>query len=394
MLKDRQEGNKMSKNVVIVAYGRSAIGRARKGGLAYTHPIDYSAQVLKGVIAQVPELNPADIEDIIVGCAMPFNETAMNVARLIVNRAELPESICGQTVNRFCASALQTIATAANAIAAGQGDVYIAGGVEDMSKTFGIYDFEKRDKWFDENYPGGYMSMGETAERVADRYKISRIEMEEMAVISHEKAGAAQRAGKLAASIIPVTATDESGNRFEFSSDDGIRATTMETLAGLKPCFRSEGRVTAATSSQTSDAAAFVMLMSEEKANALGVKPVARLVSYATEGLDATVMGLGPIYAVPKVMKRAGLAIEEMDVIEINEAFAAQAIACCKDLNFNMAIVNPYGGAIALGHPLGATGTILTCKALDYLKENHKKYALVTMCIGGGMGAAGIFERL
>jgi acetyl-CoA acyltransferase len=385
----------VSKNVVIVAYGRSAVGRARKGGLALTHPIDYSAQVLKGVIAQVPQLDPHDIEDAIVGSAFPFNETALNIARLIVNRAELPESISGQSVNRFCASGIQTIVTAANAIAAGQGDVYIAGGVEDMSKTFGIYDYEKRDKWFDANYPGAYMNMGETAERVADQYGISRIEMDEMAVISHAKADVAQKAGKLASSIISVTAFNEEGNTIEFSADDGIRpTTTLERLAGLKSCFRKEGNVTAATSSQTSDAAAFAILMSEEKAKALDIKPIARLVAYATEGLDATVMGLGPLYAVPKVMKRAGLEIEDMDVIEINEAFASQAIVCCRELNFNMDIVNPYGGAMALGHPLGATGTILTCKALDYLNENNKKYALVTMCIGGGMGAAAIFEKL
>lgn len=386
----------MSKDVVIVAYGRSAIGRARKGTLAAYHPIEYSAQVLKGVLAKVPQLDPNDIEDVILGCAMSFNETAMNVARLIVNRAGLPDSVSGQTINRFCASGLQSIATAANAIAAGQGDVMIAGGVEDMSKTFGVFDFKYRDTWFDENYPGGYMSMGETAENVADQYGITTVEMNQMAVDSHAKAHKAQMEGKLAPSIIPVTVTDSEGKVVAtLTQDEGIRpSTTLESLAKLKPCFRENGKVTAATSSQTSDAAAFAVLMSAEKAKELNIKPIARLVAFSTAGCDATIMGVGPMYAVPKVMKRAGLTVDDMDVIEINEAFASQAIACCRELKFDMKKVNPYGAAMALGHPLGVTGTILTCKVLDYLQDTKGKYGLVTMCIGGGMGAAGIFELL
>lgn len=384
----------MSKEVVIVAYGRSAVGRARKGSFANFHPVEYSAQVLNGVLAQIPQLDKNDIEDVIMGCAMHFDQTSMNMARLVVNRAGLPDSVCGQTINRFCSSGLQAIATAANAILAGQGDVIVAGGCEDMSKTFGKFNFDTRDTWFDDNYPGGYMSMGETAERVVDKYGITREAMDQMAVESNNKAEAAQKNGKFP-SIIPVKVPTEDGGEKVVTLDEGIRpGTTLESLAGLKTCFRENGKVTAATSSQTSDAAAFVVLMSSEKAASLGIKPIAKLVAFATTGCDATLMGLGPIYAVPKAMKRAGLTVDDMDTIEINEAFASQAIACCQDLKLDMKKVNPYGSAMALGHPMGATGAILTCKALDYLKDNGGKYGLVTMCIGGGMGAAGIFELI
>lgn len=235
------------------------------------------------------------------------------------------------------------------------------------------------------------MSMGETAERVAERYDISRIDMEKMAVESHRKAALAQKNGKLAPSILPVTNADGQ----VLTLDEGIRPdTSLETLAGLKPCFRPEGRVTAATSSQTTDAAAFAVIMSAELAEQMGIVPIARFVGFAVAGCDPTVMGLGPIYAVPKVLSRAGLSLKDMDVIELNEAFAAQSIACIRELNLPEEKVNPYGGAMALGHPMGATGVFLTGKALDYLKDTGGKYALVTMCIGGGMGAAGIFELL
>jgi len=382
------------RDAVIVAYGRSAVGRARKGSLEAVHPIDYSAQVLKGVLAKIPQLDPNDIEDVIMGCAMPFNEAAMNIARLVVNRAGLPDSVSGQTINRFCSSGLQAIATAANAIAAGQGDVIVAGGVEDMSKTFGVFDNKFRDTWFDKNYPGGYMSMGQTAENIVDKFTITRTEMDQLAVDSHGKARKAQEDGKLAPSIIPVTFTNVEGESVTLTQDEGIRPSSLESLATLKPCFKEDGKVTAATSSQTSDAASFVVLMSAEKAKALKIKPLARLVAFATAGCDATLMGMGPIYAVPKAMKRAELTVDDMDIIEINEAFASQAIVCCRELKFNMEKVNPYGSALALGHPMGATGAILTCKALDYLQDTKGKYGLVTMCVGGGMGAAGIFELL
>ena len=385
----------MKREAVIVAYGRTASARARKGGLTFTNPVDYSAQALKGVLAKVPQLKPEMIDDVIVGCAMPINELNMNTARLIVNRAQLPDSVTAQTINRFCSSSLQAIATAANAINAGAQDVVVAGGVESMTNCFAPYPEEYMNKWLVENYEGAYMTMGETAERVAEKYGITREAMEEMAVESHAKAHAAQKNGKLAPSIIPVLATDAEGRSFEFKEDDGIRpGTSMDTLNGLKPCFRENGLVTAATSSQTTDAAAFAVIMSSEKAAELGVAPIARFVRFEVAGCDPTLMGLGPIYAIPKVMEKSGYSIEDMNVIELNEAFAVQAIACINDLKLPKEKINPYGGAMALGHPMGATGVFLTGKALDYLRDTGGKLALVTMCIGGGMGAACIFEMV
>lgn len=384
----------MSREVVIAAYGRSAVCRARKGSFAGTHPIEYSAQVLKGVLDKIPQLDRADIEDVIMGCAVQHYKTSMNIAKSVVARAELPECVSGHTINRFCSSGLQAIATAANAIAMGQGDVIVAGGVEDMSGTFEPYPVEHQDAWLNEHAPGAYMAMGITAENIVKDRGLTREEMDRMAMESHQKAAKAQKEGKLAPSIIPVTVKDADGNEKVVTEDEGIRPNTnMESLAQLKPCFIPEtGTVTAATSSQTSDAAAFVVLMAEDKAKELGIKPIAKLKSFAVAGCDATMMGLGPIYAVPKAMKRAGLTIDDMDVIELNEAFAAQAIPCIRELHMDSEKVNPYGGAMALGHPMGATGAFLTCKALDYLQDNNGKYGLVTMCIGGGMGAAGIFE--
>ena len=388
----------MNKEAVIVGYGRSAVCRAFKGSFKDIHPIEYSAQVLKGVIARVPGLDPADIEDIIMGCAVQHNTTSMNIAKSVAARAELPASVSGHTINRFCSSGLQAIATAANAIAANQGDVIIAGGVEDMSDTFAPYPAEYQDAWLNEHAPGAYMAMGITAENIVKQYGIRREDMDQMAVESHAKAAAAQAAGKLAPSIIPVTVKDAQGNEKVVDADEGIRpGTSLEKLAALKPCFLPAdqgGTVTAATSSQTSDAAAFVVVMDREKAQAIGAKPIARLVSFAVAGCDSTMMGLGPIHAVPKALKRAGLTIDAMDVIELNEAFAAQALPCIRELGMDPKKVNPYGGAMGLGHPMGATGAFLTCKALDYLRDNGGKYGMVTMCIGGGMGAAGIFELL
>lgn len=383
----------MSREVVVVAYGRSAVCRARKGSFAGTHPIEYSAQVLKGVLDKIPQLDRADIEDVIMGCAVQHYKTSMNIAKSVVARAELPECVSGHTINRFCSSGLQAIATAANAIAMGQGDVIVAGGVEDMSGTFEPYPEEYQDAWLNEHAPGAYMAMGITAENIVKNRGLTREEMDQMAVESHRKAAKAQKDGKLAPSIIPVTVIDAEGNEKVVTEDEGIRPnTSMESLAALRPCFLENGTVTAATSSKTSDAAAFVVLMEAEKAKSLGIKAIAKLKSFAVAGCDSTMMGLGPIYAVPKAMKRAGLTIDDMDVIELNEAFAAQAIPCIRELKMDPEKVNPYGGAMALGHPMGATGAFLTCKALDYLQDNNGKYGLVTMCIGGGMGAAGIFE--
>lgn len=386
----------MDREVVIVAYGRSAVCRSRKGAFAGTHPIEYSAQVLEGVLGKIPQLDWADIEDVIMGCAVQHNTTSMNIAKSVAVRAGLPESVAGHTINRFCSSGLQAIATAANAIAAGQGDVIVAGGVESMTDTFAPYPVEYQDAWLNEHAPGAYMPMGITAENIVKKYGLTREAMDKMAYESNMKAAKAQREGKLAPSIIPVTVKDSEGCEHVVTEDEGIRPnTTMEALAALQPCFIPEtGTVTAATSSQTSDAAAFVVVMAAEKAKALGIEPIAKMVSFAVAGCDATMMGLGPIFAVPKAMKRAGLTVEDMDVIELNEAFAAQAIPCMTTLKMNPDKVNPYGGAMALGHPMGATGAFLTCKALDYLRDNNKKYGLVTMCIGGGMGAAAVFELL
>ena len=385
------------RNAVIVAYGRSACCRSRKGGFATTHPIDFAAATLKGVLSKVPALSPEKIDDVITGCAFPINQMSMNASRLIVNRAQLPDSVPAQTINRFCSSGLQAIATAANAIMAGQYDCAVAGGVECMTHCFSPVTEEYWNEWIRDNYEGGYMSMGETAERVAEKYHITREDMEQMALESHTKAAAARKNGKLKDSIVPIV----NAEGVQIEADDGILAdedgnlkTSMEKMADMKPCFRPEGLVTAATSSQTTDAAAYVVVMAEDTAKELGIAPIARFVGFSVAGCDATMMGLGPISAIPKVMKLTGMSIDDMDVIELNEAFASQALACIQELGLDKAKVNPYGGAMALGHPMGATGAVLTAKALDYLKDNGGKYALISMCIGGGMGAAGIFELL
>lgn len=380
------------RDAVIVAYGRSPLAKAFKGSFAKTHPIEYGAQTLKGVIAKLPGFDPKVVDDVIVGCATPEKYTGYNIGRLIAQRANLPDSVPGQTVNRFCSSGLQTIATAANAILANQMDVIIAGGIEMMTDMNMLHPQEYQDVLLAEQVPGTYISMGLTAENVAKRYGITRHDMEVMAVESHKKAAAAQAAGKFIDEIIPVTVNTEIG-QIVVTQDEGIRPNTnIEDLAALKTPFKEDGAVTAATSSQMTDGTGFVVLMAREKAEELGYTPVAKFVSFVVDGVASDVMGVGPIVAVPKVMKKAGLTLDDMDVIEINEAFASQAIACIRELKMPLEKVNPNGGAMALGHPLGATGAILTCKALSELKRINGRYALITMCIGGGMGAAGIFE--
>lgn len=382
------------RKVVIVSYGRSAVAKAGKGALKNEHPVTYAAQVLKGVLAKIPQLPLGQVEDVVVGCAKPEQLQGSNVGRIIAQRAGLPDSVAGQTVNRFCASGLQAIATAANSIIAGQADIMIAGGVEDMTIVPMGTREEFREAWISENKPGVYMSMGITAENVAQQYGISRLEMEKFALESHRKAAKAQDEGAFDKEIIPVDYTDEEGVLRKLTADQGVRRnSTLEKLQTLKPCFIPNGRVTAAVSSPTSDGTAFVVMMTEEKARELNMKPIARFLSFGVAGVPADVMGIGPMKAIPKALERAGLTMEDMDVIELNEAFAAQAIPCMRELGMNPEIVNPRGGALALGHPLGATGAILTCKALSYLEDTKGRYALVSMCIGGGMGAAAVFER-
>ena len=391
----------MANEAVIVAYGRTAMTKARKpgktGGLSQIHPVDYLADTLKGVVERLgSDFDPTLIEDVIIGCAKPINELELNPARLAVFRAGLPDSIPGQTINRFCSSGLQAIATASNAISMGQAKCIIAGGVESMTKCNPPYPDEHKNPWIKENYEGGYMLMGETAERVADKYDIKREDMDKAAYESHVKAAAARAQGKFKNEIIPIT--DGEGNVIDY--DDGIQAdlegnltTSLEKISSLRTVFRENGRICAAACSQVTDAAALVCVMEKSLAESLGLKPLAKLVGFSVAGCDPTLMGLGPIYAVPKVLEQTGLTIDDMDVIEINEAFASQALACINELKMPEEKVNPWGGAMALGHPMGATGAILTMKAIDYLKDKGcGKYAMVTMCIGEGMGAAGIYE--
>lgn len=384
------------REAVIVAYGRSPIGKAPKGVFHSTHPVDLGAQTLKGVLARVPQLDSAQIDDVVVGCAYPEERQGWQFSRVIVQRAGLPDSVCAQTLTRFCSSGLQAIATGANAILAGQADVIVAGGVESMSQVKKMaYPEEYWESYLAEHYPEAYMGPGLTAENVAERWKVSRADMDAMAVESHRRADQAQQAGLFDEEIIPVYANTDDGDRVLVTRDEGVRpGTNAEKLAQLKPCFVENGSVTAATSSQMSDGAAFVVLMSRQKAEELGVKPLARLVGFAVGGCPAEVMGIGPIYAVPKVLERTGLTLEDMEVIELNEAFASQALVCIRELGMDPERVNPNGGALALGHPLGATGAVLTCKVLSQLRRNGGRYGMVTMCIGGGMGAAGIFELL
>ena len=384
------------KNVVVVAYGRSAIARSgKKGALRQTHPVDLGGQVLKGMLEQkLPQLDPALIEDVIVGCAQQDLAQSFNLARLVASAAGLPHSVPGMSVNRFCSSGLQAIAIAAAQIEAGMNDILVAGGVESMTAVPVTYSHAPYlCESIVKNDPDQYLSMGMTAENVAARYGVTREEMDALAVESHRKAALAQDAGKFDSEIIPLPGLDENGEPIIFSEDQGIRrGTSMESLSKLLACFKVDGAVTAATSSQTSDGAAFVVLMSESKARELGIQPIAKFISFAVAGCEPGCMGLGPIYAVPKALKLAGLSIDDMDTIELNEAFAAQAIPCMKELGMDPVKVNPNGGVMALGHPLGATGAFLSCKALNELSRTGGKYALVTMCVGGGMGAAGIYE--
>lgn len=377
------------KNVVIAGYARSAFTPAKKGALAKLRPDEMAAQVVRALIART-KVKPEDIEDIIMGCAFPEAEQGFNVARIVGFLADLPLSVAGTTVNRFCGSSMQSVHMAAGAIQLGAGEAFVCAGMESMTRVPmtgfnpmphpGLY----------QRFPQAFIGMGQTAENVAKKYNISRKEQEEMAVESHKKASAAQAAGKFADEIVPMV---EGNLRVE--QDGCIRAeTTAEGLAGLEPAFDKAGTVTAGTSSPLTDGSAAVLVVSEAYADKNGLPKLARVKSIAVAGCAPETMGLGPIMASKKALDRAGLKMSQIDVVEINEAFAAQAIACIRDLGIGKSAINIDGGAIALGHPLGATGARITGKAAALLKREKGKYALSTQCIGGGQGIATVLEAV
>ncbi|HUA59910.1 MAG TPA: acetyl-CoA C-acyltransferase [Verrucomicrobiae bacterium] len=391
------------KDVVIASAVRTAVGKAPRGALRSTRPDDLAAIAIRGALQRLPALNVTEVEDVIIGCAMPEGEQGMNVARIASLRAGLPVEAGAMTINRFCASGLQAIALAAERIRAGGGEVIIAGGTESMSLIPMGGNKISINPWIERNYPDSCLTMGLTAERVARHYGITREEADAFAYSSHRKAVAAQAAGKFQEEIVPVTvqfAAPDGGvklksTEIEFQTDEGPRPdTSLEALAKLKPSFHAKGTTTAGNSSQTSDGAAAAVIMSAGRAQALGIRPLARFVAYSYAGCLPEEMGVGPVYAVPKALKAAGLSLDDIDVIELNEAFAVQAMAVIKCLGMDPAKVNCNGGAIALGHPLGCTGAKLTATIVQELKRREAKYGLVTMCVGGGMGAAGIIENL
>jgi acetyl-CoA acyltransferase len=391
------------KEAVIVSIARTAVGKAPRGALRSTRPDDMAAAVIREALRRAPALDPGGVEDVILGCAMPEAEQGSNVARVASLRAGLPVTTSAMTINRFCSSGLQAIALASERIAAGSAEVIVAGGTETMSMLpMGGYHFSPN-PYLMEHYPDAYLSMGLTAENLAAKYKITREEQDRFALRSHERALAAIEQGKFREEIVPLEVIDVSLNggnkpqtrKVTFETDEGPRRdTSLEALAKLTPAFHAHGTVTAGNSSQMSDGAAAAVVMSLDRARALGLAPLARLVSYATAGCPPEEMGVGPVYAIPKAMRLAGLKLPDMDVIELNEAFAAPALAVIKLAELDLERTNVNGGAIALGHPLGCTGAKLTATLLGELKRRKARYGLVTMCVGGGMGAAGIFENL
>jgi acetyl-CoA acyltransferase len=378
------------------------VGKAFKGTLRATRPDDLAATAIKGALARVPQLDAKEIEDVILGCAMPEAEQGMNVARIASLRAGLPVEVSAMTINRFCSSGLQAIALAAERILAGGAEVIVAGGTESMSMIPMGGNKVSANPWLIENYPDSYLSMGLTAERVAVKYGITREMADEFSLQSHKKALAAIAAGRFDDEVVPVAVSFTTPNgakpkriEINFKVDEGPRAdTSLEALGALKAAFHAKGTVTAGNSSQMSDGAAAAIVMSAERAKQLGITPLARYVAYATAGYKPEEMGVGPVYAIPKALKMAGLKLADIGVIELNEAFAAQALSVIKVGELDAARVNPNGGAVALGHPLGCTGAKLTATIIRELKRRKARYGLVTMCVGGGMGAAGIFENL
>jgi acetyl-CoA acyltransferase len=391
------------KEAVIVSAVRTAVGKAPKGTLKNSRPDDLGAAAIKGAIERVEGLNVNEIDDVIMGCAFPEAQQGMNVARTAMILAGLPVETSAMTVNRYCSSGLQTIALAADRIKTGGADIIVAGGLETMSMIpMGGNGF-RPNPHLAETYPDYYLNMGLTAENLAKKYEVTREQADEFSLASHQKAAAAIQSGKFKDEIVPFTVRidelDEKGRvrikEVVFDTDEGVRYdASIEGFAKLKPVFHAKGTVTAGNSSQMSDGAAASVIMSLDKANELGLKPIARFVSFATAGCLPEEMGIGPVYAIPKALKLAGLTLEDIDVIELNEAFAAQGLSVMKVLEMNPAKVNVNGGAVALGHPLGCTGAKLTATVLQELKRTGGRYGMVTMCVGGGMGAAGIFERL
>ncbi len=391
------------RDAVIVSAVRTAVGKAPKGTLRDTRPDEMGATVIKEALKRAGGVELTEVEDVIMGCAMPEAEQGMNVARAAAIRAGLPVETSAMTINRFCSSGLQSIAIAADRIRTGSADVIVAGGLETMSMIpMGGHSI-RPNPYLVEHYPDFYLNMGLATENVARKYDISREAQDEFSYQSHRRAAAAQDAGKFDDEIVPLNIffeeLDERGRKQRrevvFEKDEGVRRdTSAESLGKLRPAFHLKGTITAGNASQMSDGAAAAVIMSEERARALSLRPLARFVAYATAGCPPEEMGIGPVYAIPKALKIAGLTQDQIDVFELNEAFAAQSLAVIRTLSLDPEKVNVNGGAIALGHPLGCTGAKLTATALRELERRNGRYAMVTMCVGGGMGAAGIFERL
>jgi acetyl-CoA acyltransferase len=390
------------REVVIASSVRTPVARAYKGTLRSTRPDELAAIAIKGALDRVPQLDPKEIEDVILGCAMPEAEQGMNVARIASLRAGLPVEVSAVTINRFCSSGLQAIAMAAERIMSGGAEVMVAGGTESMSMIPMGGNKISPNPWLVDHYPDAYLSMGLTAERLATRFGITREQSDQFSLHSHQKALAAIAAGKFDEETVavPVSFTTPNGSKpkkqeINFKVDEGPRAdTSLEALAALKAAFHVKGVSTAGNSSQMSDGAAAAIVMSADRARALGITPLARYVAFATAGYKPEEMGLGPVFAIPKALKLVGLKLSDIDVIELNEAFAAQSLAVIQEAKIDPDRVNPSGGAIALGHPLGCTGAKLTASVIRELKRRKARYGMVTMCVGGGMGAAGIFENL
>ncbi len=389
------------KEAVIVSSVRTAIGRAPKGKLRFTRPEYMGTVAVREAISRAKGLDPAEIDDLILGCSFPEAEQGMNLGRIVALQAGLPDSVPGQTVNRFCSSGLQSIAMAAERIMCGFADAIVAGGVESMSMVPMGGNKLAPSPVLAESHIETYTPMGITAENVAQRYDISREDQDKFGLASQQKAAAATKEGRFKDEIVPLTVIDRFvgpdnkivEKEFVFDVDEGIRDTSIEALSKLRPAFHVNGTVTAGNSSQTSDGAAAAVVMSAEKAAALGLKPLAVFRGFSVAGCPPEIMGIGPAVAIPKLMEQTGIKISDIDLVELNEAFASQALYCIRELGLDPDLVNVNGGAIALGHPLGCTGAKLTATLLHEMQRRDSRYGVVSMCIGGGMGAAGLFER-